>query len=286
MNFEKLIYFAQGLVVGLSTTSVCPSCGCEQADRVDRKYFHMLLGCANCGLLFRFPQEGERSMIRFYQKNYKQSGLTTDLPDDKTLSKLISSNFQNTAKDFTRFIDLFKILSIPVGARILDFGANWGYGMYQFQKAGYSAMGFEVSARRAAFAEKLGVVVHTDWSDVVTAPQFDVAFSAHVLEHTPDPAEAIARQIAVLRDGGYLIAVFPHGSPPYRDSDFAGFHQLWGQVHPVLPTVEFLVNTLPTNNHFIGAMTEDDLSTIATWDGTSPVIGDTTRSELLVVCRV
>lgn len=158
--------------------------------------------------------------------------------------------------------------------------------MYQFQKARYSATGFEVSAPRAAFAEKLGVKIHTDWSDVVTEAPFDVAFSAHVLEHTPDPAEALARQIAVLQDGGYLVAVFPHGSPPYRESDFAGFHRLWGQVHPVLPTVEFLVNTLPTDRYFIGAMTDADLKKIAAWDGTSSVIGDTTRSELLVVCRV
>ncbi|MDN2583379.1 methyltransferase domain-containing protein [Aquibium sp. ELW1220] len=285
MQLEQLMYFIQGFAGGFGTKPVCPSCASQQAEGIDRKYFHQLLRCTNCGLLFRFPRETERDMVRFYQTGYQQSGLTTDLPDDETLATLMTSNFVGTAKDFTRFIDLFGVLSIAPGARVLDFGANWGYGMHQFQNAGFSVTGFEVSVPRAAFGEKLGLKIHTIWSNVVSASPFDVAFSAHVLEHTPDPAEAIKRQISVLKPGGYLIAVFPHGSPIYRDSDFEGFHKLWGRVHPVLPTVEFLTNTLPSSNCFIGALTDADLKRIASWNGTSKFIGDTTRSELLVVFR-
>ena len=286
MNPEKLRYLVQGFIGRLSTKPACPSCASKQTEGVDQKYFHQLLRCKSCSLLFRFPREGESSMIRFYQNDYKQSGLTTDLPDDETLSTLVSSNFAGSIKDFRRFIDLFAALSLPAGTRILDFGANWGYGMYQFRRAGYSVYGFEVSAPRAAFAEKLSVEISTEWSEVISASPFDVSFSSHVIEHVPDPTEAIARQVAVLKPGGYLIAVFPHGSQSFRDSDFESFHRLWGQVHSVLPTVDYLVNTLPTDNYFVGAMTDDDLNSIATWDGTSSVIGDTTRSELLVVCRV
>lgn len=285
MNLAQLKYLLQGFTGRFGKASVCPSCASQQTRCIDWKYFHQLLGCVECGLLFRFPRETERSMLRFYQRSYQQSGLTTDLPDEEMLTSLMTSNFANTTKDFQRFINLFQALSIPRGASILDFGANWGYGMFQFQKAEFCVTGFEVSEQRARFGEKLEQSIHTNWANVLDCSPFDVAFSAHVLEHTPDPAAAIRRQIEILKPGGYLIAVCPHGSEKYRENDPSGFHRLWGRVHPVLPTVEFLANVLPTPNYFIGSMTDKDLDKVATWDGTSTCIGDTTQSELLVVYR-
>lgn len=286
MTFRKFSYAIEGLIGRLGQAPRCPACKNAPKGAVDKKYFHQLLECSECGLLFRYPCETMEKMNRFYQASYQQSGLTTDLPDGGALAQLLETNFSGTSKDFSRFLDLFNALKVSRGASLLDFGANWGYGMYQFEKAGLSTSGYEISAPRAAFGRKLGLNIATDWSDVRSDSCFDVAFSAHVLEHTPDPAEAIRNQIAVLKPGGHLVAVFPNGSLGYREADFDGFHRLWGLVHPVLPTVEFLDYVLPTSSWFVGAITEVDLGKISDWDGTTPTCGDTTRSELLVIYRV
>jgi demethylmenaquinone methyltransferase/2-methoxy-6-polyprenyl-1,4-benzoquinol methylase len=43
---------------------------------------------------------------------------------------------------------------------------------------------------------------------------FDVVASAHVLEHLPDPAPAIAEMARVLRPGGKLLLVYTRGTLP------------------------------------------------------------------------
>lgn len=282
---DKILYGLHGLAARLSDKPECPACGGLPKATIDSKYFHQLVQCASCNLLFRFPRETEHAMNMFYQRKYIQAGLTTELPDDETLSKLTSSNFIGTSKEFSQFIILFNALGVESGSRVLDFGANWGYAMYQFKKAGFEISGYEISKPRAEFGRKLDLNILTNWPEVCAFSPFDISFSAHVLEHTPNPAEAIQRQIDVLKPGGYLVAVFPHGSGSFREKSYESFHRLWGRVHPVLPTVEFLQVVLPTSSWFIGAMTEEDLDAISAWDGVTPTIGDTTRSELLVIYR-
>lgn len=285
MIVDKVFYGLQGITGRSKQGSTCPSCGSLPGRTIDWKYFHQLLQCSSCDLLFRYPRETEGSMYQFYQSHYRQAGLTTDLPDDEALAHLLRSNFIGSDKDFRGFLSLFDALGLPTGSRILDFGANWGYAMHQFKAAGFSVTGYEISESRAQFGEKLNLRILTDWAEASQEAPFDICFSAHVLEHTPDPAEAIQRQISLLKPGGFLIAVFPHGSGPFREADPNGFHKLWGRVHPVLPTVSFIQNVLPTANWFIGAMTQDDIEQITTWDGMTPTLGNITRSELLVVYR-
>lgn len=81
---------------------------------------------------------------------------------------------------------------MPADSRVLDFGANWGYGVWQLRQAGFSAIGYELSEPRAAYSTRLGVEIFTDWSEIQGRAPFDVVFSSHVLEHTPDPARALA----------------------------------------------------------------------------------------------
>lgn len=285
MDWGKLRYAINGLPKRLRQPRQCPSCGSLRWGRRDRKGFHELLRCETCHLSYRWPYETLEEMERFYQRSYRQPGLTTDLPDAEMLKALLESQFSGTAKDFSRVLHLLEILSISRDARILDFGANWGYGVWQFEKAGFKAVGYEVSKPRAEFSKELGVEVLSEWSDVQRYEPFDVVFSSHVLEHTPNPSDAIRKKLSVVRPGGLFIAYFPNGSREFQARDIKAFHRLWGWVHPVMLGQSFIQYVLADHPCGIGAHCAGDLDALRTWDRRTNWLGTLDSSELLVVCK-
>jgi 2-polyprenyl-3-methyl-5-hydroxy-6-metoxy-1,4-benzoquinol methylase len=221
-------------------------------------------------------------MAKFYQSDYQQAGLTTELPDDKELQLLMETNFAGTVKDFAFLPRILRSLGIEPGARVLDYGANWGYSVYQLQTAGYRAEGFEISMPRAAFAAKLGVEIKTSVSSLTGG--FDAVYSGHVLEHVPDPRSAIREQIGLLGDNGYVIAHTPNGSDERQRKSPEEFHTSWGKIHPVLLTDEFVARNYRHMPTFIssdaGAPTE-----LAEWDRQSVKRGNLGGGELFFVVR-
>ena len=285
MDFAKLRYALGAIPRRFVQPQVCPSCGTRESSRVDRKGFHELRRCAGCALLFRWPYETAAEMARFYQREYAQPGLTTDLPDPETLKHLMATGFKGSHKDFSRVIHLFEGLGIPSNARILDYGANWGYGVRQFCEAGYDAIGFELSKPRAEFSKQLGVEVFKEWTATASQGPFDVVFSSHVLEHTPNPASALNDQMTVLRPGGWLVALFPNGSEPFRREKPGSFHCLWGRVHPVMLNDAFVTEAFGHQVVFRGSLSESDLSKIRSISEQDSAYGDLSGSEMLLVAR-
>ncbi|MCB1805583.1 MAG: class I SAM-dependent methyltransferase [Candidatus Competibacteraceae bacterium] len=283
IDWQKLQYGLDGLLRRRRQKRMCPSCGSYSAQRVDRKGFHELLRCGRCELLYRWPYENPAEMAHFYQRDYQQPGLTTDLPDPETLHHLLATCFQGSGKDFSRVVDLLQMLSVPTGARILDFGANWGYGVWQFRQAGFSAVGYELSEPRAAYSKNLGVEVFTNWSEIKNKAPFDVVFSSHVLEHTPDPAQALRQKLSVLSPNGWLIAFFPNGSEIFQKAEPTAFHRLWGRVHPVMLNERFIKKVLPGPALAFGAYNQKDLEGFKHWDRTSIWMGTMDTSEMLML---
>lgn len=279
----KWWYVLDGFIRSRRQQRACPSCGLRESHSVDRKGFHQLLRCGGCGLLYRWPHESQEEMQYFYQRAYQQKGLTTDLPDAATLKRLMQTGFRGSSKDFSRVVDLLQTLSVWRGARILDFGANWGYGVWQFREAGFDAMGYELSKPRAAYGMHLGVEVLTDWSEVARRGPFDVVFSSHVLEHTPDPAEVLRRQRDSLASGGLVIAYVPNGSSQFAQADPLAFHKLWGRVHPVMLDEVFIRRALAPLPVAVGAHRPDDLRGLANWDRVTSWTGTLNTSEMLMV---
>ena len=283
MDWRKFQYGLGGLFRRCCQKRSCPSCGSQENQQVDRKGFHELLHCGGCSLLYRWPYETPEEMALFYQRSYQQAGLTTDLPDAATLDSLITSGFRGSAKDFSRVVQLLKVLTVPSGARILDFGANWGYGVWQFQQAGFSAIGYELSHLRASYSKNLGVEVFTDWSEIENRAPFDVVFSSHVLEHTPDPALALRQKLEIVSPGGWLIAFFPNGSKAFQMADPAAFHRLWGRVHPVMLNENFIHKVLPGQSLAIGSGCAEDIERLKQWDHMASWTGTLNTSEMLVL---
>ena len=191
-----------------------------------------LLECQNCGLRFRIPKDTDARSRHFYQENYEQ-GFTTDAPSDEQLKEMLSCRFKNTVKDYQTYINVLQAIGIEPGSTVLDFGCSWGYGSWQLRDAGFRVYSYEVSKKRAEFARtKLGCSIVGD--EFVSEP-VDCLFSAHVLEHLTDPNLIWRIAERVLGPNGVLVSFLPNGDPRL-ESRYGSkqYHQLWGQVHPLL----------------------------------------------------
>lgn len=240
--------------------------------------------CAACELLFRAPGTPAEESTDYYQEAY-DSGLTTSLPGNDELAAMVASNFADTSKSFDRYVAILTSLGARRGMRLLDFGCSWGYGTWQLRKAGFDAVGYEVSRPRARYAvEKLSLAVVSalpaDW-----AKSFDIVFSAHVIEHVPNVADTFRETFAQLRPGnGLYVAITPNGSLARRAVDPRRWQNVWGLKHPNMLDERFwtgLVADKPT------LLTTDlaDLAGMREWrEAPRPTVGPLTGDELLFAC--
>jgi 2-polyprenyl-3-methyl-5-hydroxy-6-metoxy-1,4-benzoquinol methylase len=261
---HKIGYLLQGITGRLNQDLQCPSCDATNARRVDRKYFHSFHECLVCFLTFRYPGESAQKMAAFYQDSYIEPGITTELPDDQSLQEMVANSFVGTEKDFSYHINILTQLGAKAGDRILDFGANWGYLSWQLQRRGFKVSAYEISKPRAAYGKKLGIEIQTDLAQL--EPGFDVIYSCHVLEHTPNPAQAIRTLLQLLKPGGLLVAHTPNASAAYRSSG-SEFSRSWGHVHPVLLTDQFVRRIAGDYPFFVSS--KDHGSALESWDQTT-----------------
>lgn len=232
-QLHKFRYFLWAFTQTQRGDRSCPSCGSSQLDRIRRKFLvTALLECQNCRLRFRVPKETAARSEEFYQREYEQ-GFTTDLPSDEQLQNMLSCGFRNTVKDYQTYIAVLNAIGLQPGMTILDFGCSWGYGSWQMREAGFRVYSYEVSKGRAEFARaKLGCSIV---DENLVSDRVDCLFSAHVLEHLSDPNLLWSVAERVLNPNGVVVSFLPNGDSRL-EAQYGSkqYHQLWGQVHPLL----------------------------------------------------
>ena len=215
-------------------------------QRIARKKLVLdVLQCQQCLLIFRWPMETAEEFNRYYQQDYME-GAITDLPRPEELARLCATDFRGEALDLAGKIQMLRALQ-PAG-RVLDYGCSWGYGVHQLRAAGFDAVGYEVSAPRAAYGRAgLGVeILDTPKAlENLAASSFDVLFSNHVVEHLPVLGGAFDEFFRVLRGGGLLFLVLPNfNGAAARNGQFLSWI---GEAHPIAPTREFFLRNLPAH---------------------------------------
>lgn len=223
----------------------CPSCGHPESERISLKYLvTSLRRCKRCDLQFRTPTTTSDENETFYQSEYKQ-GFTTDMPSFENLRLMLGKKFKNTEQDYSRYIEVLSALGFGSGHKLLDFGCSWGYGSWQLADAGFDVTAFEISKSRCGYArEHLDIRAHDELTKI-EGYQFDVFFSAHVLEHVPAVADVVTYAFSKLKKNGLFIAFTPNGSRAYREENFESWNRFWGMVHPNFLDDRFYMKNVP-----------------------------------------
>jgi hypothetical protein len=210
----------------------CPACNSSSTHIIKRKYaVTSLWGCTECFLMFRVPKDNWKINKQFYNNDY-DDGFTTDLPTDVELDQLKRQAFKNTEKDYSGRIGLIEAAGVSPGQTIFEFGCSWGYSSWQIRRAGYRVYSYEVSKVRARYAaDKLGCTIVNEPDDV--PEKVDCFYSAHVIEHLPNPRLIWEKASQLVKPEGLIILLMPNGEPT-RAQKAPNYHLIWGQVHPLV----------------------------------------------------
>lgn len=224
----------------------CPYCESCLHTRLQRKWLLIeARQCAHCGLIFRYPTDVMADTGRFYSGAYSGQH-ATDLPSDAALDALLASNFRGSAWDKSSRIEFLKRLQAQ--GRALDFGASFGYGVYQLRAAGYDASGFELSEVRAGFGRKrLGVTLHTSWDSLLAGSEgsYDLIYCDHSLEHVPELHTPLSHFATLLRSGALLVVFVPNCGGLLGRRLGTGWGPFLGEAHTMAFTAEWFSRNLP-----------------------------------------
>ena len=203
----------------------CPV-GCPPTDRVvlaGRDRLHGLPGeftvvrCGTCGLMRTDPRPDLETIGRFYPEEYGPYRDTRVGPDDgrapqtppwKTLARRL------LAPDNRRVPELR-------AGRMLEVGCASGSFLLQMARAGWDVSGIEFSDIAATAARALGYPVHVGTLDTAPPPDpdrlYDLVVGWMVLEHLPNPVQALRRLCSWSQPGAWLALSVPDaGSLEFR----------------------------------------------------------------------
>lgn len=280
---DKSRYFLGALAEFPLVDTRCPSCGGARSHLVRRKALVTALWeCEDCRLRFRVPKERVQESTEFYQRRYAE-GFTTDCPGDDELNRLVQVGFRGTPRDYEQYIRVLNAVGLRRGDLVLDFGCSWGYGSWQLRRAGFRVYSYDISKPRSAFAAaKLGCHV---LADVAELPEHvDCLFTAHVIEHMPDPNVLWQAALRCLNPTGIVVCFAPNGEPCLeRKYGRKRYHQLWGRVHPLLLTVHAL-RTMSLRHGFIPIIFSSPYS-LEGIQRRAPDVGADGEELLLLACR-
>ena len=285
MTQQKISYLLDSASRFFFEKKNCPYCESTNVKKIDSKYFFtQLLQCQNCYFQSRFPYDTVAHNKKFYQKKYKQSGLTTDLPSKEQLKEYLKNDFRGTEKDFSFHANLIKKLVKDITSpTVIDYGANWGYTSHQFTKQGFSVQSFEISKERGTYGNKaLGLQIQSEVEKLT--PGNDVVFSSHVIEHLPDVKGFISLGKKLLKPSGIFIAFSPNGSSALHERSPSNHHFFWGQAHPNFLSAEFYKFIFKHNPYIITSDPYDE-NLFSRWDQNEQIIGKLDGVELLLICK-
>jgi SAM-dependent methyltransferase len=156
-----------------------------------------ILECVACGLAWWEPG-ADFAPERIYDAAYFRGPDARGYADYAGEEAALRRNF---ARRLAR-------LGAPArGARVLDVGAAYGFGVAEARRAGWHAFGIEIGAAAARAAARV-VPGRIAVAHALRLPFSDASFAAitlwDVLEHLADPRAAVAEIARLLQPGGRL----------------------------------------------------------------------------------
>ncbi len=190
------------------TTEVihCPACGSATRPWIVAKGFPIRT-CGGCGMKFVYPLPSNVSGV--YGADYffgaKGGFGYVNYDQDKRAMEPI-------LKKYLALIEERR----PERGRLLDVGAATGVFVALAQRAGWQAEGIEISSAAVAAAKTKGLpVTEATLESLDGESLYDAITFLDVLEHLPDPAQALRIAHRLLRPGGVIAVNVPDAGSLY-----------------------------------------------------------------------
>jgi 2-polyprenyl-3-methyl-5-hydroxy-6-metoxy-1,4-benzoquinol methylase len=262
----------------------CPYCGSKATRRIgSNAHISQVRECSDCLLMYRWPKQTERFNKVFYQFSYvRLASKNMHLPTPEEASELRRNNFVGHTTSLGVKQDIVKLL-VPSG-RLCVYGANWGYEVAQFSRAGFEATGYELSQPRAEFAAKhLEVSVVSDLAAIRAGGPYNVVYCSHTLEHLPNPESAFRLFESIIAPDGYLVVFVPNCGGVNARKEGVRWGPFSSSLHPLSYTGAFFSRALPNYGFRTVSAFSDPYQVDQFQNPVSQV--DLAGDELLIIAR-
>jgi len=189
-------------------TQTCPLCHNLQSElfdtlKVDERAIEYRL-CSRCGMVYQGVEWKKDQLTDFYANDYRKLVEGEDLVSEK-----------NRAIEETRarlLVKWLKAQGVNSPKRHMDIGASTGALINRVKREfGADVQGIELSNSHRAFAESRGLPMlpSLEVLEAQGAGRFDLISLIHVLEHLPEPVQALAelREKWLAPGGAFLVEV-------------------------------------------------------------------------------
>jgi len=177
----------------------CPLCGA--ADRQVHVAFNELefVRCAECSLVYKSREISTLRPNDYYEADYFLGRKSKR-----------HKRFEHRVHKAMRQIG--EGLEFTEARELLDIGCALGYVLEAGRRLGLNCSGLDISEYAADFCKGLGFDARQGSLESIPWDEklFDLVVMKHVLEHSPDPREALAEVHRVLRPGGSVVATVPN----------------------------------------------------------------------------
>jgi SAM-dependent methyltransferase len=182
----------------------CNACGGDDALPAARHRGYRIVRCRACGLVYVNPRPFPEQLPALYAAYHARGG-----EDEASWNRLMERVFRESAGLLAG--------SRKGGApgRLLDVGCGFGGFVALMRARGWAAEGLDPSAAAVTVAANRGIPVRRGTIEEAHLPEgaFDAVTMFYVLEHLPDPMEALRKAFRLLAPGGTLLVRVPHTTP-------------------------------------------------------------------------
>lgn len=178
-------------------------------DRYGEPNLYRLVRCQGCGHLMTAPRLTEADLPALYGTYYPRKKITaSDVARDAEQMKLPFAAFRRWLSG----TDNQGQYQARAGENVLDVGCGNGLSLLEAEALGARAFGIEADPNVRPIADALNLRIHFGnlHDEPFPGERFDLIIMNQVIEHVPEPDEALEIMRRRLAPGGRIVLVFPN----------------------------------------------------------------------------
>ena len=199
---------------------ICPNCN---TPFVNVKYnfgSQKVLQCQKCNLIIRYPVPSQKELDDIYTKEYFFNNNLLEKNFANCYGYInYSQEKKNRQQDYLEFFKLLRnyLPDSPRGTSLLDYGCGLGHLMEVAKNHDFHVYGIERNHYAVSYIKNQYnyAVKHVDeFENSDTFKKFDIITFFDIIEHLPDPQEALKMAFDKLKDDGILAILTTDMSSP------------------------------------------------------------------------